>query len=68
MSETIIMLVDIIKPGVRPQPAFDWLWARAWFTEIVFVKTCVCVCVCVCVYLPIYLCLFVHTHPREQKH
>ena len=26
--------------------------ARAWFLEIVFVKTSVCVCVCVCVCPP----------------
>ena len=30
--------------------------ACAWFTEFVFVKTCVCT------YVPVYLCLSVHTH------
>ena len=49
----------ICKPGARPQPAEGRLWACAWFTEIVFVKLCVCV--------PIYLSMFVRTHPREQN-
>ena len=36
----------------HPQPAFGQLWARAWFTEIVFVKVCVCVPIYVCLYTP----------------
>ena len=50
----------LFKPGTRPQPAIGTLavGTRAWFTEIVFVKTCMCV--------PIYLSMFVRTHPREQ--
>ena len=55
------LVVVIVKPGARPQPAFGRLWACAWFTEIVFVK------VCVCTYLSTYLPMFVRTHPREQN-
>ena len=42
----------LFKPGARPQLAEGRLWARVWFTEIVFVKVCVCT----------YLCLSVRTH------
>ena len=42
-----------------------WLWAHAWFTEIVFRK--VYVCVYVYVYVCMYVCMFVFPHPREQS-
>ena len=44
---TAILFLNQVRPGHRP--------ARAWFLEIVSVRTsvcvfaCVCVCVCVCV-------------------
>ena len=45
-----------------------WLWARAWFPEIVLRKVCVCMHVCmhmyVCMYAYVcmYICLSFHTH------
>ena len=54
--KVILHGTTIFKPGARPQPAEGWLWARAWFTEIVFLKV-----VCVCIYLPIYVCPYAPT-------
>ena len=52
--------VTVFKPGACPQPAL----AYAWFTEIVFTKTCVRT------YLPTHrptdLSMFVRTYPRDQ--
>ena len=39
-------------------PKEGQLWARAWFTEIVFVK--------MRVYLPTYVCLSVRTHVTKN--
>ena len=55
-------IISFFKPGKGR------LWARAWFTEIVFVKVCVCVPIYLSTYLPVHLSMFIRTHPREQNH
>ena len=46
----------LIKPGVCPQPAYSWLWAHAWFPEILLRKF-----VCVCMYVRKHFFCGAHT-------
>ena len=53
LGMVLVALVLLFKPGAR-RPK------RAWFLEIVFVKTSVCVCVCLCVCPPPRLLKTIH--------
>ena len=56
---SVPVLLNQARAGHRP--------ARAWFLEIVFVKTSVCVCVCLCVCVCVSAPQAIKNYSREMN-